>query len=353
MKSLPQFRWIAWLSLAAVGCGQQGEPNMKMVPAEDAGPESAGRRATPPPSNPESVGGVGGLEPAPAGMPANPAPAGMAAPVAPPSGEPQSGSAIAISPDDSLALVVNRDVGSVSVLSLSFDKEALTKLSLNKELPLGPGSEPYQVVFAPDGASAYVVLRKDQSLVKIGSLSSEPKILGRVAVGSEPTGIAINGAGTRIYVANWNDGTVSVVDGSSMQVTRTVDLNPALVATGWLGEVQPRPALAHPRSIAIGDGAFYVTEFFAQQLEAEVEDGSNSDTRKAAVVYKVTLADWSVSTIALSALADMGFRDDKNGRAGCYPNQVQSIAINNGYGYVLSVCASPKGPLGVKVTTTQ
>jgi mono/diheme cytochrome c family protein len=49
----------------------------------------------------------------------------------------------------------------------------------------------------------------------------------------------------------------------------------------------------------------------------------------------------------------MGFRDDKNGRAGCYPNQVQSIALNNGYGYVLSVCASPKGPLGVKLTTTQ
>jgi YVTN family beta-propeller protein len=278
--------------------------------------------------------------------------AGVPAPAAP-SGEPQSGSAVAISPDDSLALVVNRDVGSVSVLSLGYDKEALIQLSMTKELPLGPGSEPQQVVFAPDGASAYVVLRRDQTLLKIGSLTSEPKILSRAAVGSEPTGIAINALGTRVYVANWNDGTVSVVDTASMQVTRTVDLNPALVATGWLGEVQSRPALAHPRSIAIGDGVFYVTEFFGQQVEAELQDGSNSDTRKVGVVYRVTLSDWSVSTIKLSPLADMGFRDDKNGRAGCYPNQVQSIALNNGYGYVLSVCASPKGPLGVKVTTTQ
>ncbi|HKU41711.1 MAG TPA: hypothetical protein VJR89_26320, partial [Polyangiales bacterium] len=67
---------------------------------------------------------------------------------------------------------------------------------------------------------------------------------------------------------------------------------------------------------------------------------------------KVTLSDWSVTTIKLSALGDMGFRDDKNNRAGCHPNQLQSIAINNGFAYVLSVCASPKGPLGVKVTTT-
>ncbi|HKP62729.1 MAG TPA: hypothetical protein VJV78_38600 [Polyangiales bacterium] len=358
MKSSAQIFWVACLSLAAVGCSQQADPNTQPVATEDAGPETAGTRATQPPIKPTPEAGTGaaGTQPtAAAGKPADPPPAGMAGMPAPaaPSGDPRSGSAVAIAPDDSLALVVNRDVGSVSVLSLAYDKEALTKLTMTKELPLGPGSEPQQVVFAPDGLSAYVVLRRDQTLLKIGSLTSEPKILNRVAVGSEPTGIAINALGSRVYVANWNDGTVSVVDTASMLVTRTVDLNPALVATGWLGEVQPRPALAHPRSIAIGDGVFYVTEFFAQQVEAETVDGSNSDTRKVGVVYKVTLADWSVSTITLSALGDLGFRDDKNGRAGCYPNQLQSIAINNGYGYVLSVCASPKGPLGVKVTTTQ
>ena len=45
----------------------------------------------------------------------------------------------------------------------------------------------------------------------------------------------------------------------------------------------------------------YVTEFFAQQVEAELADGSNADTRKVGVVYKVDLQDYSVSTVRLSA----------------------------------------------------
>jgi hypothetical protein len=48
----------------------------------------------------------------------------------------------------------------------------------------------------------------------------------------------------------------------------------------------------------------------------------------------------------------MGFVDERGGQAGCYPNQLQAIGLNGPFAYVLSVCASPKGPLGVKVTTT-
>lgn len=360
MKQVKHFVCISALCCcAAVGCGQQGGGNKYVTPDDDdAGSEWAGSRSTPPPLKPiQPDAGMAGAPPMAAagtGSPPMMDTAGMPAPTnEPPPGEPRSGAALAISPDDSLALAVNRDVGSVSVLSLRYDKEALTEITLRKELPIGPGSEPYQVVFAPDGNYAYVILRRDQALVKIGSLTSEPKLLSRASVGSEPTGLALNGTGTRAYVANWNDGTLSVVDTSTMAVVRTVDLNAALVATGFLGDVKPRAALAHPRSVAIGDGVLYVTEFFAQQAEPESTDGSNSDTHKVGIVYKITLPDWSVSTIQLSALSDMGFKDDKNAVAGCYPNQLQSIAINNGYAYVLSVCASPKGPLGVKLTTTK
>jgi YVTN family beta-propeller protein len=358
MKQLKHFLSIAYLCYAAVGCGQQGGGNKYVAPDDDddAGTEYAGSRSTPPPVKPAQPVAGTGSQPMAAGMMAAPmgGMGGMAAPTNdPPPGSPQSGAAVAIAPDDSIALAVNRDVGSISVLSLIYDKEALTQISLSKELPIGPGSEPYSVVFGPDGNYAYVILRRDQALVKIGSLKGEPKVLSRVNVGSEPTGLALNGAGTRAYVANWNDGTLSVVDTSTMAVVRTVDLNEALVATGWLGDVKPRAALAHPRSVAIGDNALYVTEFFAQQVEAELSDGSNSDTHKVGVVYKITLPDWSVSAIKLAPMADIGFKDDKNGQAGCYPNQLQSIAINNGYLYVLSVCASPKGPLGVKLTTTK
>jgi YVTN family beta-propeller protein len=349
MNSLRHQLWSACLSFAAVGCGQQPAANTPPYVASTAGAGGGGSRAeTPPRAGQTGAVSAGSRAATP---PKNDEDAGVYPPPSDGQAAAVSGAALAISPDDSLALVVNRDVGSLSVLRLAYDKEALTQLTLSKELPLGPGSEPYQVVFAPDGASAFVVLRRDQALLKISSPTSDPTIEARVAVGSEPTSVALNGAGTRAYVANWNDGTISVVDTSSMRVVRTVDLNPALVATGYLGDLQPRAALAHPRSIAVGDGALYVTEFFAQQTEGEHSDGANSDTRKVGLVYKVTLQDWKVSTLPLAPLADMGFRDDKNGQAGCYPNQLQSIAINDGYAYVLSVCASPKGPLGVKLTT--
>jgi DNA-binding beta-propeller fold protein YncE len=360
MKRLPLLVCIALLSGAAVGCGQQAPKNMLPAWTADQGAGQGGAADSGEPARViEPIAGRAGGEAekprADAGT-SSPKPMGGAAAPAPMTnmvvGEPRSGAAISISEDDTLALAVNRDLGSVSVFGLEFDKEALKQISLRKELLLEPSSEPYQVVLAPDGQTGYVVLRRDQALVKLGSLASEPKVLERVAVGSEPTGVALNGDASRAYVTNWNDGTLSVVDTSSMKLVRTVDLNAALVAGGYLGSLQPRAALAHPRSIAVGDGVLYVTEFYAQQIEAEDASGANADTHKVGVVYKITLPDWSVSTLQLAALADMVFRDDKRGQAGCFPNQLQSIAINSQFVYVISVCASPEGPLGVKLTTT-
>ncbi|MBX3199936.1 MAG: hypothetical protein KF850_15860 [Labilithrix sp.] len=268
---------------------------------------------------------------------------------------PSRGSAIAISADDSIVVAVNRDVGSVTVLRATYPDDG-TPARLEKAAEVSVGGEPWQVAIAPDGGSAFVVLRKDQKLVKIGGLKTDPAVAGSVAVGSEPTGIALTPGGTRAWVANWVDGTLMGVDTAAMTVASTIDLNAALVATGLLGpEARPRPALAHPRSIAItndgdqseDDESIYVTEYFAQRVEAEADDGANADVAKAGLVYKVKLADRSVSTIRLAPLADMGFADSNGGRAGCYPNQLQSITIQDGFAYVSSVCASPKGPVGV------
>jgi YVTN family beta-propeller protein len=274
--------------------------------------------------------------------------------------QPSRGAAVAFTSDDSIAVVVNRDVGSVTVLQVEYDKDATKSLRVVKEVLVGERSEPYQVVIGPDDDTAYVVLRRDQKLVKIGYLASAPSIVDSVQVGSEPTSLALSPSGHYVYVTNWNDGTVSEIDTAKLEVTSTIDLNAALVKTGYLGEVKPRAALAHPRSITISnnangddhDEALYVTEFYGQQIEAEKPNGENSDTRKVGLVYKVSLADYSVRTIKLSALSDIGFNDDAGKPAGCYPNQLQSIALNGPYAYVVSVCASPKGPLGVKTTTT-
>jgi len=274
--------------------------------------------------------------------------------------QPSRGSALALSPDESISVVVNRDLGSINVLALDYPTTGAPIVRDTRELSLGEGSEPWQVVIAPDNDTAFVVLRRDQRVVRVRHLKTQPEVHGSVAVGSEPTGIALSPSAARLFVANWNDGTVSVIDSHELKVVASVDLNAALVKTGYLGQdVYPRPALAHPRSLAItndndgqdDDESLYVTEYFAQQTEAELADGSNSDTRKVGLVYQVSLHDYRVKPLNLAPLADMGFKDSAGGVAGCYPNQLQSIALNGSFAFVVSVCASPKGPLGVKATT--
>ena len=274
--------------------------------------------------------------------------------------QPSRGSAAALSPDDATAVIVNRDVGSATVLALQYPTSQPPTAQLTREVLLGAGSEPWQAVIGPDNDTAYVVLKKDQKVARIRYLRTQPVLDGTVTVGSEPTSIALSPTGRRAYVTNWTDGTVAEIDTAALTVVSTIDLNAALVKTGYLGDVGPRPALAHPRSVVVtndadgedNDESLYVTEYFGQQVEAELADGSNSDTRKVGLVYKIGLADRAVHTIRLAPLADMGFKDDKGVAAGCYPNQLQSIAVNGSFAYVVSVCASPKGPLGVKATTT-
>jgi hypothetical protein len=146
-----------------------------------------------------------------------------------------------------------------------------------------------------------------------------------------------------------------------MSVSKTVDLNATLAGSGLLGPsvsaATARPALAHPRSLAItndgdandDDENVYVTEFFAQRTAPEMIDAtgkSNVDTNWAGIVYKVEVGDASATLITLPPLLDTGFPDSK-GVTGCFPNQVQSITIQKDLAYITSICASPAGPVGV------
>ena len=274
---------------------------------------------------------------------------------------PSRGAPIALTSDESLAVVVNRDVGSVTVLKVKYEEGKPTTTEQVCELQLGPGSEPWQVAIAPDDNTAFVVLRKDQKLVRIRNLTTKPELDGFVAVGSEPTSVALSPSGYTAYVANWSEGTISVVDTGQLKIKSSIDLNEPLVKTGYLGKVNARPALAHPRSLTVTndldyddtDETLYVTEYFAQQVAELQSDGLNADVNKAGIVYKVRLADHHVNTIALSALENIGFKDATGTFAGCYPNQLQSITLNGDFGYVVSVCAAPEGPEGLKVTTKE
>jgi DNA-binding beta-propeller fold protein YncE len=273
---------------------------------------------------------------------------------------PTRGAAIALTSDDKTVVAVNRDAGSVTVMSVDY-ADGLPKLTVVKELPVGSaGSEPWQVVIDGCDATAYVVLRKDQAVVEIDGIGTATPTVGRsVSVGSEPTGLALTPNNTKLYVSSWVDGTLTVVDPSGMATTSVIDLNKTIAATGFLGpdvKSAPRPALAHPRAVAVtnnGDGSdadetVYVTEWFA--VRTAPEDAANlakSDTNWKGLLYKVPVATGTATTIDLPPIADTGFNDAKGNKTGCFPNQIGSVTIDGGFAYVTSTCASPLGPTGV------
>jgi hypothetical protein len=267
---------------------------------------------------------------------------------------PTSGSAIALSADGKTLVVANRDSGSVSVLGVE-DDGGLPLVSKRAEIAVG--AEPWQV--AIDGCSerAYVILRKDQKVVEIVDLPGTPAKGREVATGSEPTGIVMSPGNASLYVANWVEGTVSVIDAARMSNVTSYDLNEALIDLGLLGAsvTMSRPALAHPRSLAMtndgdaddSDERLFVTEFFAQRSAPEATDGSNVDVNWVGVVYQIEASDGSVEPLLLSSIVDTGFVSSTGAASGCFPNQLQSISIAGDLVYVTSICASPRGPVGL------
>jgi cytochrome c peroxidase len=93
------------------------------------------------------------------------------------------------------------------------------------------------------------------------------------------------------------------------------------------------------------DEKVYVTQFFGAPV-AEA-----SDTGRVGKVQELELSNRVVTgTIDLNPIANTGFgvglTDGGMGPpVGCAPNQLFSIAINNGKAYVTHVCASPQGPV--------
>ena len=272
---------------------------------------------------------------------------------------PTRGSTIALSADNRTLVALTRGYdGYVSVFDL--DPETIPVTAAPPRY-LWVGAELSQLAIDACGTRAYVLLRKNQTLLEIVDLKGDPRTGREVAVGSEPTGLALSPNNQFLYVANWVDGTVSVIDVTLPTWTQEppVNLNPALAATGVLGSAMStsrRPALAHPRSVAItndgdaddSDETVLVTEFFSQRFLAHEDNATNADVNRRGYLYAISAADHTVQPVELPPMDDTGFRLSETAPTGCFPNQVQAVTIHGDgdFAYVASICASPEGPTG-------
>ena len=107
--------------------------------------------------------------------------------------------------------------------------------------PVGPcggsdtievGSEPTAVAFTPDGTKAYVTNSDDGTVSVIDTTTLS--VTSTVPVGAWPAALAMTPDGTKVYVTNSDDGTVSVVDTATDTVSAsspiTVGNDPGAIA---------------------------------------------------------------------------------------------------------------------------
>jgi YVTN family beta-propeller protein len=104
----------------------------------------------------------------------------------------------------------------VALLAIAATPAGKQSATLLKERYLSP----LEMISSPNGRLLYVVCQ-DSDDVRVVDLQSN-KVIGRVAVGHMPRGIAISTDGHQLFVTNaWSD-SVSVIDTASLQVLQTL-----------------------------------------------------------------------------------------------------------------------------------
>jgi YVTN family beta-propeller protein len=237
---------------------------------------------------------------------------------------PSRSSTIALTDDGFLVVMVNPDDDSISVFKTD-DNSRIAKLTT--------GGEPSSVVAAPDSKTVYVCNRADATVVRVTGLDTlKPEVSPPVAVGAEPTGLALSPTGAKLFVAELAQGRVSVIDTATMTVTGTID------------------APLHPRALAVtnngdlddSDELLMVPEFFGEPVAGR--DGKDDGLSGRIRMYHVS--DLTPAPPIVLSPIDSGFLKNGTGTATvkASPNQLTSVAIADTRVFVTSVSVAPEGP---------
>jgi len=138
---------------------------------------------------------------------------------------------IAINSKKNLLYTVTRDDRSLYIIQTS-TKKILQKITL--------GAEAYSCVLSPDRTILFISLWGGDQVLKMDA--SNGRMIARVQVGDNPNEIIINKKGDKLFVANANDNSVSIIDTKNMKVMET--LNAALYADAVPGSTTNGLALS-------------------------------------------------------------------------------------------------------------
>ena len=233
-------------------------------------------------------------------------------------------STIALADDGAHVAMVNPEDGSLAVFETS-DNARTAKVAT--------GGSPASVVIAPDSKTAYVSNRADGTVVRVSGIDGgTPAVDATVQVGAEPVGLALSPTGARLFVAEFAEGRVSVIDTSTMEVVTSIAVD------------RPRAVMVTNNLDASDDDE---TLIVAPYYGAPVAGGEGSDDGRIGHVELYALSDLSTARDITLAPVDSGF--PAGGVAGnptvhASANQLGALAVDGTRLYITSVAASPEGP---------
>ncbi len=182
---------------------------------------------------------------------------------------------IALTGDDTRAVVVNRQKASVSVIRVR-NTDGTDASQLLAEVPVG--REPRFVAISPNDTRAYVTNAVDGTMSTIDLTAATPVALGSpLDVGTEPRGIAITPNGTYAFIAGHTTGDVAVVRLANGEVVGRVRTggNPYAIAITNDGDKNDN------------DERVFVTQLFGEIIDAARPDGFDDAKRGVVNSFRV------------------------------------------------------------------
>lgn len=270
------------------------------------------------------------------------------------------GSALAVTRDGLFALAINRRTGRTQGSTVErFEID----ISSGEMSPAGAVNAPEasQVIIGPDDNTAFVanaieVVRYAQ--IKQGERLSVSRAYRFAPGGNEARGLALSPNGNFLFVANWSNGTVIMLNALDMAEVATIDLNQALAESGVLGGVSGRGGLAHPYAIAVtndGDSSdederVFITEYFSQAKLSNIpSDDTQFELGRQGIVYQFDISTQTLGPLIYLAPRASTFADSLGGETYCFPNLLNIAAYSLGRIYISGTCASPRGPIGPRL----
>ncbi len=235
---------------------------------------------------------------------------------------------IDLSEDDSVVAAVNTDANSVTFFS-GVNGAQLSTVHV--------GEQPSAIVVHPTGKTAFVVNRGSRTVVRIDDIDkTKPRITAELEVGAEPVCGALSPDGSTLFVTEWAEGNIAVIDTAKLSLAQLIDspYNPygltvtgeLILATEFFGDLAKDEA-------ALGEDTMF------EAGVVRVFEPTNGDTNVAGAHFEETDP---ITFAARDSTFPDPLLDDTNTTVG--PNQLHSVMLNAGKVYVTATGTAPFGP---------